>query len=262
MRGISLQEARDRKLFGPVYHGTTESNRETINQEGFKYFEEETGSASTSHGYGTSEYAQGAPPPIHHLGFCVYFTTSKAIAKRFNGGSVKGLVEYYVDVPRMETINFASPKTMMQWWVKNGYDPQLAKADRVAATKRLTETLRARFDAVWFKGKGLHKLLDGDQVGVFDPDRVYKIDPKLSEPGQIGCTVIRKADGMRGVLLGSRDIPEFARQYHPPDATRFLEVQWKRGGRNHNTYDTEVDFENTKTSGGWVDLSPLLLPRE
>ena len=242
-RTISLQEARDRKLFGPVWHGTTSEARETIDQEGFKVFEGEARTEGISHGYeGTSDYALGLPAPVHHLGYATYLTTVKAIAKMFNGGTERGLRAYYLDVPRLETINFASPVKMMKWWLANGYPPDLAKVDRVAATKVMTDSLKSRFDAVWFKGRGIRRLLDGDQVAVFNPSRIYLVDPSLARPGDVGSKVVRKADGMRGTLMAVRPIPpDIGKQYHG-GATRFLDIKWQRGGRDYNTYDREVEF--------------------
>jgi len=239
---ISLQEAKDRKLFGPVYHGTTAENWAKIDAEGFKFTEGEEGSEGMSNGYtGTSPYAQGVPAPVHHLGYGVYFTTSPTIAKMFNGGTTKGLRTYFLDVPRLETINFAAPNTMMKWWVKMGYNPDVAKRDRVVATKLLTDNLKSQFDAVWFKGKTIRKVLDGDQVCVYDPSRVYEIDKKMSKPGELGSKVKRKADGMKGAILGVRDIEEPYRHYHGGNP-RFLVVKWEKGGRDSNVYDSDIEF--------------------
>jgi hypothetical protein len=35
---------------------------------------------------------------------------------------------------------------MMQWWEDNGYDPNLALTDRIAATKKLTDNLKENYD--------------------------------------------------------------------------------------------------------------------
>jgi len=48
---ISLQEAKDRQMFGPVYHGTSADNWDKINTEGFKITEGDTGSAGVRNGY-------------------------------------------------------------------------------------------------------------------------------------------------------------------------------------------------------------------
>jgi hypothetical protein len=97
----------------------------------------------------------------------------------------------------MATINFGSPKNMMKWWLENGYDGEMAKkgeAGRIMATKKMTEFLKSKYDAVWFKGKSAYRLLDGDQIVVFDPSRIYMIDNKLAQPMEIGSKVIRVAD--------------------------------------------------------------------
>ncbi len=186
-RVISLQQALDSHFFGPVYHGTTLEASKIINEEGFKAFEGEAGKGPIRHGFeGAREYALGLPPPIHFLGFGIYATTSQAVGKKFNGSSLKGLKVYYLDVPRMETINFNAPNTMMKWWLKSGYAPDVAKVDRVAATKLLTDSLRSRFDAVYHKGGGWHTIDIGPQIVVFDPSRIYMIDPSLAKPGDIG----------------------------------------------------------------------------
>jgi hypothetical protein len=215
IKSISRQEALDRKMFGPVYHGS--SRMETILTTGFDLKQivpvnnvrsklasildmTEMGQANTgpAHGYPFTEYYSGAgvPPPIHHLGFGIYLTTVRNIGRKFNGMSVKNLVEFYLDVPRLETINFGSPRKMMEWWFKNGYniDPNVIKNDDhhewVRATGKLTQTLRGQYDAVWFKGKGIRTLLDGDQVVVFDPRRIYRVDAKLSAGLEIGAPVV------------------------------------------------------------------------
>ena len=196
----------DRKWFGPVYHGSSEMGRQDIAQNGFRIIDpEEYGRAN---GYQVSNYAMGLPAPLHHLGIGVYLTTVKAIAQKYNGGTAKGLREYYLDVPRLETINFASPNTMMKWWIANGYDftwPQeptvgpsgqfsqrdfrTAQPEQIRATRHMTETLKSKFDAVWFKGKTLYKALDGDQVCVYDPSRIYMVDASLANPMDVGSKV-------------------------------------------------------------------------
>ena len=252
---ISPQEALDRKLFGPVWHGTAPEIRETIDAEGFKIFEGEAATGPIRNGFegGVKEYALGLPPPVHFLGYGVYFTTSKGVAKKFNMNSERGLKTYYLDVPRLKTINFNAPHTMMKWWLKNGYPPDLAKTDRVAATKVLTENLKSKFDAVFHKGGGFKTIDMGPQVAVFDPSRIYLVDPSLAKPGEIGCTVVRKADGMKGRLLGKREImptndagEDVRAKYHHGQDT-FLYVQWARG-KDYGVYPDEVEFVQPKTA--------------
>ena len=252
---ISLQNALDQHMFGPVWHGTSEVNRQKIKDEGFKVIHGDVGGEGISHGYSGGEYAHGlGSPPVHHLGYGIYLTTSKTIAKMFNHNSVKGLTTYYIDVPkdRLATINFASPRKMMEWWKSYGFDPK--SEDRIESTKAMTENLKKKFDAVWFKGKGLHRLLDGDQIVVFDSSRIYEIDKSLTKPGDIGSKVIAKEDiqmyemkpgyetvkkGDVGILLGRRDNKGFE-QYHD-GASELLAVNF--GGKKYqNVRPNQVEF--------------------
>lgn len=192
---ISPQQAVDKNLFGPVYHGTTPENLEKISKQGFEVFVGDKGSENIRHGYPEQSYHDDVPPPVHHLGYGIYFTTNKAIAKAFNQGTMKGLKTFYLDIPRLETINFGSQKNMMAWWIENEYDPNLAKIDRIQATKNLTNSLKSKYDAVWFKGKGFKaKLLDGDQIVVFDKNRIYQINPSLSGEMEVGSKVVLVKD--------------------------------------------------------------------
>lgn len=256
---ISLQVAHDRRMFGPVYHGTTEENRNQIHQQGFRL------DANQSHGYPNQPYAFGYPPPIHHLGYGIYFTTSKAIAKHFNLGTGKGLREFYLDVPRITDINFGANTTMMKWWLANGYDGEMAKqseAGRIMATKKMTEFLKSKYDAVWFKGKGIHRLLDGDQVVVFDPSRVYYIDNTLAQPMEVGSKVRRTKDGHRfrwdenspvtvpagtiGIITSKANIEDeikkFPNHWAKDLGTKFVyAVKWQRGGTESNITDSDIE---------------------
>lgn len=190
---ISPREARERKLFGPVYHGT--SDIDAIMQNGFDVSRAEDGRAN---GYPFQPYSPGGriPAPVHHLGYGVYFTSTKAIAKGFNGNSVKGMKEFWLDVPNTLEINFASPAKMMNWWHQNGYNPSddiLARRDYsewYAQTRSLTDHLRSHYDAVWFKGKGMRRLLDGDQICVYDPSRIYAVDNSLAGELEVGAKVV------------------------------------------------------------------------
>jgi len=244
LKTCSLQFAKDNDFFGPVWHGTSQQGQEIINREGFKVFYGNRANLATgiANGYDDRPYHDGIPAPIHHLGFGVYFTTVMAIAKNFNLGTTKGLATYYIATKSNDVINFGATGTMMKWWIKNGYDPKIAKLDRVLATRLLTDRLKSQFDSVWFKGKGLYRLLDGDQLCVYDPDIIYKIDNTLSQPGDIGSKVIRISDGMIGLLQQKRVIPEHARQFHNGE-TAFLTVLWKKGGTDYNVYPSMVRFK-------------------
>jgi len=252
---ISAQEAHDKGMFGPVWHGTSEANREVIGKEGFRVVQGDTGSEGMSHGYDATAfgpYWDGIPAPVHHLGYGVYFTTVKAIAKQFNFGTTRGLIDFYLDVPRLEEINFGAERTMMKWWIKHGYNPDLAKVDRVAATQAMTANLASQWDAVWYKGKGVRRLLDGDQICVYDPSRVHAVDKSLAGPMDIGSRVRRKADGMLGVVvphltgISASDIKKRCKEsgidcWLHPETTKVMSVKWKRGGTDHNVQDVEVD---------------------
>lgn len=197
LKKISTHEALDKGMFGPVYHGSSQSNQERIEQDGFKFIVGNVGDDGISHGYQQSNYANGLPAPIHHLGFGVYFTTVRNIAKGFNHGSTKGLKPFFLDVHNIKTINFGSQSNMMKWWVENGYDPDLAKQGdqgRVEATKKLSQNLSSQYDAVWFKGKGLNRLLDGDQIVVFDTSRIYRVDDSSVKGKVVGAKVMASMD--------------------------------------------------------------------
>jgi len=254
MNTISQQEAFDKGMFGPVYHGTTEESMGKILDTGFQIFDGEANQGNTAHGYTARNYHDGVPPPIHHLGYGIYFSTVKNIAKRFNGNSTKGMKTFYLNVPRLETINFGAPRTMMQWWIKNGYNPEIAKKDRVAATHALTQTLAARLDGVYYKGKGLYKLLDGDQICVFNTASIFMVDKALTKPGEFGSKVKRN-DGMIGVISGGgmnqqkiNEIRQAWEALHPgephpwikPETTKILTITWQRGGTDMNVQDSEI----------------------
>lgn len=198
MKKISKQQALDRKMFGPVYHGSDPQTQEKISKNGFRIFIGNYGSENIRNGY--ANYARYGPaneiPPVHHLGFGVYFTQSKESAKRYNNNSTKGLREYYLDVPRLLTINYGSENTMMKWWKSMGYDTELAKKDRVGATKLLTDRLSDEYDAVLYLGKSLRTMLDGNQIVVFDVNRIYEIDNSLAGEMEMGSKVVFVEDVM------------------------------------------------------------------
>jgi len=279
---LSPQEAREKKLFGPVYHGTTEDNRQEIDASGFKVFYGNERSGNITHGYEVSDYWGGMPAPIHHLGFGIYFTTVLSIAKQYNYGTARGLKVYFLDVPRLETINFGAPRTMMKWWVENGYDYKVTpgttfggtrtdfggtkntlpaiRDERYRATVHLTEELKKKYDAVWFKGKGMYRLLDGDQVCVYDVNNIFEMNPKLAKPGEIGSKVVAiqgidpygrgeivVPQGTRGVIL-HRTNAEQMRQDFPLNsmakvANQYLyDIHWKKGGKVSQIPDAWVQL--------------------
>lgn len=243
---ISPQEAHDTcdMNIGPLYHGAAPDVAPMILEQGFKWEEGEARSGGTSHGYESSDYFNGCPPPVHHLGYGIYFSQVKAIAKdQFGYGSIRNVVEVYIlKGSRLTEINFGAPRTMMKWWNANGYDCGLAKTDRIGATKGLTDTLASRYDAVLFKGKGLRRLLDGNQVCVYNPDILRRVDRTMAQRGQIGSRVVRKQDGMKGIFLGRRPIPPDIAQQHHNGEPEFLQIKWNKGGVDSNVYPSQVDF--------------------
>ena len=208
---ISPQQATG--MFGPLYHGTRGDPSEIV-ATGFdvaRSMPQGVGGSrntpiGTSNGYPLEPYGHtGVAPPVHHLGFGAYLTTSKTIAKQFAGGTVKGMRTFYLDSPgagapgsrsRVLEINFGSPNTMMRWWREQGYDMSIeatkARDTRawIAATMKLTMKLQAEYDAVWFKGRGIYRLLDGDQVCVYRPELLRVVDPKLATGLDIGAKVV------------------------------------------------------------------------
>ena len=63
-------EIQAKKMFGPVYHGTSEDYRQAIHQQGFQvYAGTRQTVAGKSHGYDVGEYAAGRPAPVDHIGF-------------------------------------------------------------------------------------------------------------------------------------------------------------------------------------------------
>lgn len=191
IKRISKQTAIDKGFFGPVYHGTTDENMEAIIQHGFKLK-----GVMQSNGYPNQPYAPGGniPAPVHHLGYGIYFTTVKAIAKQY--GSKSNPIEFYLDAPRMLKINFASPNTMMNWWFKWGYSPsgRISNEERIKQTEKMTRNLKKEYDAVWFLGKTIRKVLDGDQICIYNPAKIYMIDNSKAKPYDVGSMVTYNYD--------------------------------------------------------------------
>lgn len=265
IRAVSTQEATDQRLFGPVYHGSSPENLEKIKKTGFRILTGPTGSPGVSHGYDDDKYfGTEYPPPVHHLGFGVYFTTVRAIGKRFNDNSVRGLAQYYLDVPRLETINFAATTTMMKWWQANGYN--IADGvDQYEATENLTNELSSKYDAVWFKGKTMYRTLDGDQVCVYDPRRIYVLDDSAVGGHDLGAMVrielrippryegredqyFMPGPNITGKIVSKRPIPYdrfdperlVLMKLDPQKDKNWISVKWSKGG-THSNY-TEQDL--------------------
>lgn len=269
---VSLQVAKDDNLIYPVYHGTSGESYKNIIQGGFKI---PTGEKDLikKNSYLLKDYWNGIPAPTDHLGFGVYFTTVKSIAKKFNDNAVwdskRFLPEYALKINNLETINFGSNKNMMKWWIENGYDVELARRAlkendyklRDEATAKMTETLKSKFDAVFFKGKGLNTLLDGNQICVYDTANIFLIDKKNIKKGEIGSNVILK-DGRKGKLIDLRDMgsgylefisnpenyknqkPEFQLnvEKHLKSNKKFYTVKLTKGGTLHNLLNTDFEY--------------------
>jgi hypothetical protein len=245
----TTEKAVANNFFGPVYHGSSSDNLAEIRKNGFKVIRGERGEAGIRHGYLVGDYGNtGKHPPIHHLGFGVYFTTVKSIAKKFNNDTTRGLVSFYLDVPRLKIINFASSNTMMKWWMDNGYNP--TKTGRMEATENLTRELSSKYDAVWFKGKTIYKTLDGDQICVYDPSRIYMVDDKNVGGYSLGAMVRHSGEdrrhrgdqyfipdiGVKGKIISKHEIPErFNSSLLDPNIDKhWIVVKWSKGGTHYN----------------------------
>ena len=247
----SIPELSPQKIYdtctGPYYHGAPSAETvSTIKEKGFAWEEGDTGSPGMSHGYENEEYGQtGCKAPVHHLGYGVYLTESKTIAKdQFGSSSMKNVVEVYIiKGAKWAEINWGSPNTMMKWWVSMGYNCALAEIDRVAATKIMTSNLASKYDAVLYKGKGYRaRLLDGNQVCVYNTGILRRMDKKLVQPGERGSRVRMKSDhSMLGRVLKRRPFDAEQAKYHNGEP-EFLDIQWSRGGRDQNVYPSQVDF--------------------
>ena len=250
---ISPAEAQERKMFGPVYHGTTEANMQSIMDKGFEVRVGNWDGDRIRNGIKDRQLTPTTQAPIHFLGYGIYLTTSQAIAKEFaNGRGARK--QFYIDAPRMTSINFASENKMRQWWRDHGFDEELSKKDRVAATEKMTNVLKAKYDAVWFKGKSVRgRLLDGDQVVVFDPSRIYLVDDSMAKPMEIGSKVevlkVRDDETRQyvdvdppivGKIVEKRAIDERFSKSHPDGAKWFLKIKPTKGPMMWMVYDIHV----------------------
>jgi len=91
---ISPQEAHDTCYDTPFYHGTLPEVITDIKEHGFKWQEGEKGSEGMSHGYDNTNYYEDCPAPVHHLGYGIYLTQIKSIAKDFGYGSMRNVVTF------------------------------------------------------------------------------------------------------------------------------------------------------------------------
>ena len=156
---------------------------------------------------------------------------------------------------------------MMRWWVENGYnydtktksklfgtaetDLRAIKNERARATLNLTRTLKSKYDAVWFKGKGLHQLLDGDQVCIFNPDKILEIDSNLASPMDIGSRVktvenlydydhktVKIPVGSVGMVINKQRTSEL---WKWAEGSEFVyAIKFSKGGTQHNILDKQI----------------------
>jgi ADP-Ribosyltransferase in polyvalent proteins len=226
---ISKQEAINRGMFGPVYHGTTEYNRTIIQQQGFKTaFVDDV---SERNGYYNYDYYR----PIHSLGLGIYFTPSKTVAKQYNQDSLRGIIEYYLDVPRLAEIGFTSLNTIRGWWYQNGFDLQhiktpsgsaferikyqLLAGEQLRATQNMTKVLSSKYDAVYLRRNSYRRGVDSEQIVVFDPKKIYQIDKNMSSGWDVGSKVIHNQNIIYSPeLIKNRDI----RVEKQPDGWTFI----------------------------------------
>lgn len=205
---ISKQQAMDRGMFGPVYHGSSEENRAAIAQHGFKVHGVDDDIAASNGFLGKFDAGYPGIPPVHLLGYGVYFTPSPSVAKQYNRNSMRGVIEYYLDVPRLEEIGFTSTNTIWRWWVQHGYDfsPELyarrketynnyainhaLMREQIRATKKMTEVLASQYDAVYLRRNAFRRGVDDTQICVYDPRRIYQIDKTLSVGLDVGARVV------------------------------------------------------------------------
>jgi len=275
---ISFQEAKDRYLFGPIYRSTIPEKLAKIFPPKFSSGQEESGEIPSD--YPINDYYEGIPAPLFHLGFGYYFTTLRSIAKEYSTGYRNYDGPYFIDAHPLE-INFGSSRTMMKWWIENGYNysktPETSgpspgalwntekiRQERLRATTNMTETLKSKYDAVWFKGRGgswgNQTLLIGDRICVYDSSKIYKVDKKLSKPGDIGSRVTAKVGidpynrgvvvipiGTGGTIIDKRDVSDIVKQY--PGAKERLgdskyeyKIKWDRGGTMYSVLDSWIEL--------------------
>lgn len=226
---IAPVEAKTRNLFGPVYHGTTPDNLANIREKGFISFNIDAINTYPKEPYGHT----GLIPPLHHLGFGIYFTPSKAIARQFASGNIKGVGTFYLDIQNYEEINFVSPDKMMNWWIQHGYDPH--NENRWGACYEMTKQIMSEFDAVYFKGKAFRGYaLDGPQICVYDERKIYIVNNRLAKGLEIGAKVVNIETNQKGRIISFRNLQEHMLQFHPPGTTTFYVVKWDKGKTDYN----------------------------
>ncbi len=194
----------------------------------------------------------------------------------YNKGTSKNLYKFYLDIPNICEINFGVERTMMKWWNDNGFDKisnnkDILK-DRMKATIKMTDVLKNKYDAVWFKGKGYSgRLLDGDQICVYDTSKIYLLDDSNVIGYNIGAKVERLEDkighkysyvngvfepisnyieipkGMKGVITDKHSIGEQTKNFKNDDGLGYFygcdygySVKWNKGGTEGNVREKDM----------------------
>lgn len=250
LKKFSPQKLKDIQAFGPIYHGSPDNDKILETGKFQIVIPGKNPEIQSRHGYKCVPYLgsrSNFPPPMHHLGFGVYFTTNKSIAKRFNRDSIRGLKKFFLPNARILTINFAAPSTMMAWWLKNGYNPkpfgEITPKQWHKATAALTQHLSRDYDAIWFKGKTIYSQLDGDQICVYRPNLIAIEDKTLVKGLEIGATVTYQPSDdpelktrcvfepqaeTKGIITETRNMGNIILPNYPN--RKFFTVKWKKGG--------------------------------
>jgi 8-oxo-dGTP pyrophosphatase MutT (NUDIX family) len=154
----------------------------------------------------------------------------------------------------------------MKWWIENGYDYQKTpkttfgsgqtdleeiRRERLRATIHLTDYLKSKYDAVWFKGSAMYRPLDGDQVCLFDSSRVYKVDKTLVKSGEIGSKIVAKVGidpynrgviipiGTKGIIVDKKKPDE--RQEWAKNSEWIYSIKWEKGGTMWGILDSWIE---------------------
>ena len=241
LQRVSPAQIQQMKLIGPFYHGTTETNFSSIMDEGFTFAEEEAHTGTTRHGFPNVNFGYtDCPVPVHFLGYGTYFTSVKSLARDYDARRSKSEVfkyQFYINAPRLLKINFAASNSMVKWWIKHGYNPEIAKIDRVGATQDLTRNLKKDYDAVFFTSAGIHgaRMLDGNQICVYDPVNIFLLDQDLALPFEEGSHVVSKEHGTTGTVQATKSYGLIG-----PEGDNLINVAWDWTTGDPKAYKTPV----------------------
>jgi hypothetical protein len=64
-----------------------------------------------------------------------------------------------------------------------------AKKDGVATTKKMAQELKKRYKNIWFKRQSIYKLLDSDQVVIFNLSIISCVNTTLTKGMDVGSRV-------------------------------------------------------------------------